>query len=143
MAARVVGADHQHHDLGADAVQLPVFDPPQHVLRGVAADAEVGRVILSVELLPDLRRPPQPSVIESPRNSTPIGPALARWRNDSCFLRNAPLSFFGAGVEASVRAALAAVCARAAVDSMLTRTTTNASFINLMLCSSVVSGILG
>ena len=40
----VVGADHEDDDLGLDALELAVLDPPQDVLGPVAADAEVGRI---------------------------------------------------------------------------------------------------
>ncbi len=49
----VVGADHEHDDLGLDAVELAVLDPPEDVLGPVAADAEIGRVPRPVEPLPD------------------------------------------------------------------------------------------
>ena len=51
-AAGVVGADHQHDDLGLDALELAVLNPPEDVLGPVAADAEVGRLARAVEPLP-------------------------------------------------------------------------------------------
>ena len=53
-AADVVRADHEHGQLGLDAVDIAVVQPPQHVLRLVAADPQVDRVAFLVELLPDL-----------------------------------------------------------------------------------------
>ena len=44
VGADVVGADHQHDDLGVDPVDLAVLEPPEDVLGAVAADAEVGGV---------------------------------------------------------------------------------------------------
>ena len=61
VGAGVVGADHQDDDLGADAVELAVLDPPEDVLGAVAADAEVGRVAGAVVPLPDVALPLPPS----------------------------------------------------------------------------------
>ena len=40
----VVGADHEHDDLGCDAFELAVVEPPEEVLGVVAADGEIGRL---------------------------------------------------------------------------------------------------
>ena len=53
--AGVVGADHQHDDLGLDAVEFAVVDAPEHVLRLVTTDAEVRCVELGVAFLPHSR----------------------------------------------------------------------------------------
>src|SRR5208282_3698979 len=53
VAVAVVGANHQHDDLGMDAVQLTVFDAPEDVLRAVATDAEVGGVARRVVFVPN------------------------------------------------------------------------------------------
>ena len=70
IAVDVVGAEHQHDQLRLEAVQFAVLHAPQHALRGVAADAEVGRLqrreVLSQTSRPRFR---QPSVIESPTKS--------------------------------------------------------------------------
>src|SRR5688500_7689053 len=43
-----------------------------------------------------------PAVIESPRNSTPIGPDFPRVRNESCIFRKRPsVSFFSIAADAS------------------------------------------
>jgi hypothetical protein len=41
VTAHVIGTDHNHSNLGFDAVQFAVLDAPEDVLRAVAADAEV------------------------------------------------------------------------------------------------------
>ena len=41
LEAGVVRADHHHHGLRLDAIELAVLQPPQDVLRAVTADAEV------------------------------------------------------------------------------------------------------
>jgi hypothetical protein len=58
--ADVVGADHEDHDLRADAVELAVLKAPENVLGPVPGDAEVGRLEGSEVLVPDLAagRPP-------------------------------------------------------------------------------------
>ena len=50
--ADVVGAGQHHDDLRLHAVQLAVGEPPEDVLRRVAAPAEVGRVPAVEVLLP-------------------------------------------------------------------------------------------
>ena len=55
MLAGVVGADHEDDHLGADAVELAVLNAPDHVVRLVAADAEVGRLVLAEIMFPDVR----------------------------------------------------------------------------------------
>ena len=42
MAAGVVGSDHQHHCLGAEALAFAILQSEKHALRSVAGDAEVG-----------------------------------------------------------------------------------------------------
>src|SRR5262249_50883325 len=54
VAAEIIGADHEHDDLGLDALQLAVLEPPQDVLSAIAADAEVGRLERDGLLLEDL-----------------------------------------------------------------------------------------
>ena len=62
-AAQVVGADQHHRRLGPDAVKLAVLHAPQQVPGVVAAEAEVDRVAVPVEALPNrgevlpIRRP--------------------------------------------------------------------------------------
>ena len=56
MGAGVVGAEHEHGDLRGQAVELAVLNAPDHVLGLVAADAEIRRLPLAVEVLPDVRR---------------------------------------------------------------------------------------
>ena len=52
--AGVVGAEHEDGDLGLDAVEFAVLDPPDDVLGLVAADAEVGGLVFTVERFPDM-----------------------------------------------------------------------------------------
>src|ERR1041384_4786409 len=60
VAAGIVGADHDNGSLGLEPVEFAVFETPEHVLRAVTADAEVGRLVLSEGRIPDLRLPPPP-----------------------------------------------------------------------------------
>jgi hypothetical protein len=54
VAAGVVGANHQHRGLRLDAVDIAMIEPPQHMLRAIAADAEVHGIPLGVKLFPHL-----------------------------------------------------------------------------------------
>ena len=51
--AGVVGADHQHGDFGLDIGQVAMLQSPDHVLGSVAAETQVDRLAIGVELLPD------------------------------------------------------------------------------------------
>src|SRR5688572_5568336 len=53
----------------------------------------------------------QPSVIESPRKSSPTGPSFARLRKPSCRRTNAPVSVFGKPLVGSCAASSAATAA--------------------------------
>ena len=69
--------------LGLMPVDLAVVEPPEDVLGAVAADADVERAVLRVGLLEHVPpaawpTPRQPSVIESPTNSRPTRPSIAR-----------------------------------------------------------------
>jgi hypothetical protein len=87
-AAAVVRADHEHDELGLDAFELAVLDPPQHVLRAVAADAEVGRLVLAEVLSQISFWLFQPAVIESPRKSRSMSPFFACATKSSCIFMN-------------------------------------------------------
>ena len=52
VAAGVVGTDHDHGQLRLDPVDIAVIQPPQHVLRLIAADARVHRLPRTVVFLP-------------------------------------------------------------------------------------------
>jgi len=49
----VIGADHEHDGLGLNAFELAVLDAPEDVLGAVAADAEVGGLVLAELLVED------------------------------------------------------------------------------------------
>ena len=53
----VVGADHEHDDLGGHLVEFALFDAPNNMLRLIAADAEVGWLVGAPGFFPDLRLP--------------------------------------------------------------------------------------
>ena len=61
-AAEIVGADHQHGQLGLDAVEFAVLQAPEDVLRLIAADAEVGGFERTVVLFPNLLAAAAPAV---------------------------------------------------------------------------------
>ena len=42
VAIAIVGADHEHHDLGLNPIEFATLHAPQDVLRSIPADAEVG-----------------------------------------------------------------------------------------------------
>jgi hypothetical protein len=125
--ARCCSSEHQHDDLGADAFKFAIFDSPQHVLGLVAADAEIGGLIRTKIFLPISGPVVQPAVIESPRKSSPIGPAFARSRNEACKFWKRPLgSFFSSGADAStcfLRGSAAGSCAAAAGDAAMRAST--------------------
>ena len=68
---RVIGADHQHHQLGIDPIHLAHLQPPEKVLHPVRGDPEIDRISRAIMFLPRLRLPApfQKSVIESPSNT--------------------------------------------------------------------------
>ena len=39
--SEVIGADHDHHNLGMVAVEFPVHDPPEHLFGGFSADTQI------------------------------------------------------------------------------------------------------
>lgn len=60
--AGVVGADHDDGELGLNAVDVAVVEPPEDVLGAVAADAEVDGVTRGVGLGPNLFSGPFPAL---------------------------------------------------------------------------------
>ena len=54
-AAEIVGADQDHRDLRRDAVDLAMLDAPEQMRGRVALEAEIERVAIAVEALPDRR----------------------------------------------------------------------------------------
>ncbi len=50
----IVGADHDDGDLGVYAVELPPFNPPEHILCTIAADAKVDGCTTAVIFRPDI-----------------------------------------------------------------------------------------
>ena len=59
VGAGVVRADHQHHGLRLKALAFAVLQAPEHALRGVAGDGEVGRADVAEVLVEHrlVRRP--------------------------------------------------------------------------------------
>ena len=74
--ARVVRADHDHGGLGADVFDVAVVESPQHVLRAVAADAEIHGVALGVMLRPDGFAAAFPSMRDRVANKDQVDVAL-------------------------------------------------------------------
>ncbi len=76
-AARVVRADHDNGDLGADVLDVAVVEPPQDVLCSIAADAEVHGVALGVILRPNLLASAFPAVRDRVADKDQIDVALS------------------------------------------------------------------
>ena len=53
-AVGIVRPDHDHGGPGFEAIEIAVVEPPKHVLRAVAADAEVDRIARRVKIRPHL-----------------------------------------------------------------------------------------
>jgi len=71
--------------LGLIPSSSPVLDPPEDVLGLVGVDARIGWAVLPECGVPDPRDVFQKSVMESPMNNTPTGPALCRARIARCW----------------------------------------------------------
>ena len=51
-AVGIARSGHHHGQLGRDAINVAMIQPPENVLRAIAADAQVDGVAFAVELLP-------------------------------------------------------------------------------------------
>ena len=57
MVVSVVGADHEHDHLGVNSIELTISDAPDDVLSLITADAEVGSLIGTVVVVPNVWSP--------------------------------------------------------------------------------------